>query len=338
MLQEALSRGKRPNYRKPIILGLAWLLVLLSLTTGAGSALTHRAEGAPVGPSNCLAPGDHKALINGVELSYHVAGDGPVCVVHPGGPGLDWSYARMPEVEKHFRMVYLEPVGTGASGRLERQNDYTFERYVEDLEALRRRLGLEKMYLLGHSHGGMVAQHYALRYGERLQGLILYATTPVTDDTFQKTVAMNVFWFFDRPWYWEAMAGMRDTATVRTDEEATRNFRRYVGLYFADYDAHKQEIDRFAEGVRCSLAPNQAFYRQMPFFDLRNRLGEISAPVLILAGRKDFLCPVQYAEEMASRIKGAQLVLFEHSGHLAHLEEPAAFAEAMARFKAGAAH
>ncbi|MZP30811.1 alpha/beta fold hydrolase [Heliobacterium undosum] len=319
------------SYQHRILRTVGWAFIILLLLAGTGFASHETAESVT---TSRLALGEHTAVINGVELRYHVSGDGPLCIVHPGGPGFDWTYAKMPEVEKHYRLVYLEPVGTGASGRLEKPEDYTFERYVEDLEGLRRHLGLEKMFLLGHSHGGMVAQRYALRHGDRLQGLILYGTTPVTDDAFRKAVTLNTLWFFDRPWYWEALAGLRDAASVRTDEEATRNFRRYVGLYFADYDAHREEIDRFAEGILCSLAPNQGFYRQMPLFDTRERLREIQAPVLILAGRKDFVCPVQYAEEMASRIHGSRLVLFEQSGHLAHLEEPAAFAHAMASFKA----
>lgn len=65
-----------------------------------------------------LEPGAHVLSVNGMAQSYHVAGSGPVCIVHPGGPGAKWSYMRMPLLEASITMIYLEPIGTGASGRL----------------------------------------------------------------------------------------------------------------------------------------------------------------------------------------------------------------------------
>lgn len=63
-------------------------------------------------------PGFHTALINGLTRAYHVHGDGPILVVHPGGPGVDWSYVRMRSLERDVAVVYLEPIGSGASSRL----------------------------------------------------------------------------------------------------------------------------------------------------------------------------------------------------------------------------
>ena len=57
--------------------------------------------------------------VDGIRQVYHVAGRGPVCVAHSGGPGIHWAYLRSPELEERFTMVYLEPVGTGESGRLQ---------------------------------------------------------------------------------------------------------------------------------------------------------------------------------------------------------------------------
>ncbi|MGC4857359.1 hypothetical protein ACLQ24_29335 [Micromonospora sp. DT4] len=58
---------------------------------------------------------------------YPVAGTGPVCVAHSGGPGIEWAYLRAPGIEEHFTMVYVEPVGTGASGRLDNHDDYRMD-------------------------------------------------------------------------------------------------------------------------------------------------------------------------------------------------------------------
>src|SRR5262245_29458875 len=71
------------------------------LALAVGAACEHR--------SPPLATGEHRFTSDGVELAYHVAGAGPPCIVHPGGPGMEWSYLRMPELERRLTLVYLEP-------------------------------------------------------------------------------------------------------------------------------------------------------------------------------------------------------------------------------------
>ena len=103
-----------------------------------------------------LSPGTHHATLNGAALVYHVHGSGPVLVALAGGPGFSWHYLRMPAVEAHATIVYLELVGTGASARLPAAH-YGRARDVADVEALRVHLGLDRIGLLGHSAGGFVA-------------------------------------------------------------------------------------------------------------------------------------------------------------------------------------
>src|SRR3954462_10085749 len=98
----------------------------------------------PPATDDPLSPGMHHAVLNGVDLAWHVAGHGPVMIAHPGGPGGFWEYLRMPLVERSWTVVYLEPVGTGASGKLPSRADYTMGRYVDDVEALRAHLKLER--------------------------------------------------------------------------------------------------------------------------------------------------------------------------------------------------
>jgi pimeloyl-ACP methyl ester carboxylesterase len=114
-----------------------------------------------------------------VRQRYHVAGAGPVCIVHSGGPGVAWEYLRMAAVEAELTTVYVEPVGTGESGRLpDHPRGYTVDRYSQFLHGIIEHLGLPKVHLLGHSHGGLVAQRYALERSDRLVGMILYDSAP----------------------------------------------------------------------------------------------------------------------------------------------------------------
>ncbi|MGW4774519.1 alpha/beta fold hydrolase [Nocardia sp. NPDC004278] len=94
------------------------------------------------------APGVHAFDSDGVPQRYHVYGGGPVCLAHPGGPGFRWEYLRMPELEEHLTMVYVEPLGTGESGRLPTHpNGYTRERYSIALQ----RIPDSRLAILEHS-------------------------------------------------------------------------------------------------------------------------------------------------------------------------------------------
>ena len=65
-----------------------------------------------------LTPGAHSSTVDSIVQRYHVHGAGPVCIVHPGGPGLSWDHMRLRGLEGSNTMVYVEPIGTGTSGRL----------------------------------------------------------------------------------------------------------------------------------------------------------------------------------------------------------------------------
>jgi pimeloyl-ACP methyl ester carboxylesterase len=143
-----------------------------------------------------LAPGARTAIIDGLEQRYHVAGRGPLCIVHPGGPGAGWEYLRMPAVEEYLTTVYVEPIGTGASGTLSDARAYTLERYVHFAQELLALHG--KAFFLGHSHGGFVAQRLALAQPEELAGLILYATAPAGGAELWAEAARNLARFAER--------------------------------------------------------------------------------------------------------------------------------------------
>jgi proline iminopeptidase len=308
------------------------LLVLL-----LGAAAT---AGAAVPSELPLSPGAHHITVDSVEITYHVAGAGPVVVVHPGGPGIEWSFVRMPRVEKFATVVYIEPVGTGASGRLPDPRGYTIDRYVGDVEGLRAHLRLEKFVLLGHSHGGFVAQAYALAHSDRLRGLVLYDTSPTTGPEWQKDVEANVQWFKDEPWFAEAQDGLAHETSATTDEEITTIFRHEMPLYFANWTAHAKEYEPYRAAVRLSVAPGKATTDSSasssvgvaPAFEVRDRLGEIRVPTLVIVGKRDFVTSEKFGRMIQAGIPRSRLLLLGHSGHMGHIEEPGPFAEGIRSF------
>jgi len=291
-------------------------------------------------PGPELSPGAHKVTIAGAVIAYHVAGSGPVILVHPGGPGIEWSFVRMPLLEKFATVVYIEPIGTGASGRLADPRGFTMERYVGDVEGLRAHLGLEKFVLLGHSHGGFVAQSYALAHQGHLRGLILYDTSPTTGPDWQKDVESNLQWFKDEPWFAEATDALAHETSATTDEEITAIFRREMPLYFAEWTARAGEFEPYRARVELSVAPGKATTDSSasnavgvaPLLEVRDRLPEIRVPTLVIVGKKDFVTSEKFGRMIHDKIRGSRLLLLEHSGHMGHIEEPETFSDGIHSF------
>src|SRR5438105_1472205 len=114
---------------------------------------------------------------DGRMLAYERSGSGPTLVCHPGGPGFSSRYfGDFASLGDRFALAMLNPRGTEGSDRPIDSRAYTTDAYVGDLEEFRAHLGLERMLLLGHSHGGVVAQAYAARYPERVERLVLAIT------------------------------------------------------------------------------------------------------------------------------------------------------------------
>jgi pimeloyl-ACP methyl ester carboxylesterase len=270
----------------------------------------------------------HEFLVDGVKQVYHVAGTGPVCVAHSGGPGIGSGYLRSPGLEEHFTMVYLEPVGTGGSGRLE---SYDLATYVRFLSAVVDHLGEPEVAVLGHSYGGFVALRYALQQPERVSGLALYDTSPLTGpDFFAVAMARLAAYparFPDVPEAAEVPAALQRALTATDDETLSSALREAIPVYFADYWARQAEFLRFTQDVRAWAAPASA---QDPIpYDVTPRLGEITVPAAVVAGAHDFICGPRWARMLADGIPKAQLTVLENSGHFGHVEQPADFTRAV---------
>lgn len=277
-----------------------------------------------------LAQGTHEFTLDGIRQVYHVAGHGPVMIAHSGGPGLDYAYLRSPELERHFTMVYPEPVGTGSSGRLAR-HDYRLDTYVRFLAALVDQVGEDRVFLLGHSYGGFVAQAYALDRPERLAGLVLYDTSPMTGPEFWAGAMANLEAYPrrypDQPAAAEVPAAFQRAVSAADDETLSAGLRAALPVYLADFWARRPDFAALENGIRGWVEPAGA--EEPTPFDVRDRLGEIAVPTVVIVGRYDFICGPRFAVLLHQGIAGSRLVVLEHSGHLGHLEQPAEFVGAV---------
>ena len=125
----------------------------------------------------------------GRMLSYRREGSGPPLVCHPGGPGFSSRYfGDLAGLGESFTLILFDPRGTGGSDRPADPRAYTTEDYVADLDELRAHLGLERMLLLGHSHGGVIAAAYAVAHPEHVERLVLASTLARWGDEQQEAM------------------------------------------------------------------------------------------------------------------------------------------------------
>jgi proline iminopeptidase len=286
----------------------------------------------PVAPTSTTAPlteGDYAMTVDGVPLAYHVHGRGPVCLVHPGGPGLEWSYLRMPEVERVLTLVYLEPAGTGLSSPLPQPKDYSMARYAQLLDGARAALGLPKLCVLGHSHGGMVAVNWAATYPDHVAGLILYDTAARSDAETRKDQEAGAAAYAKEPWFAAATAALEREAKITSDADADSVVRDQAPFLFADWTHRQAELATWYAGFHGFASPMRGAAANQTPWDVRARLAAVHAPTLVIVGAKDWLTSPARADELVHAIPGAQLAVLPNSGHMGHLEEPAAFTAAV---------
>lgn len=284
-----------------------------------------------------------RAKVRDTELFFDIDGAGvvpdgscmrerPTAFIIHGGPGSDHSSlkVRYAPFKERMQLVYFDQRGHGRSPR-GNPDTYTLDENVEDMEALRRYLGLEAIVSIGTSYGGMVAMAYAARYPDAVSRLILVVTAAHGGYAGR---AKEIVAERGTP---DQIAQCDDLFAGRLDtSEKMRRYLEVMGpLYSRKYDATqaKAGLDR---GIRSPEALNRAhgpggFLRS---FDLRPELGAITAPTLVVAGRHDWICPPEFSEEMHRLIPGSELRIFEESSHSVGSDEPEAFLDAVAGFVA----
>ena len=277
---------------------------------------------------------------DGRTLTYHKVGnDGPVLVCHPGGPGFSSSYfGDLAGLWERFTLVLLNPRGTAGSGRPADPRAYQIEDYVADVEELREHLGLEKILLLGHSHGGVVAQLYAARQPERVEKLVLASTLARFGAEQQKAMREGMDRRSGQPWYPDAVAALEEEQEGKfsNDEEMAGLVFRELPLYFAHYGAAEEGYLDTLKSEALNADTLRLFNKEIfETFDLRGELGKIKAPTLVITGDDDFICGPVCADEIAAGIKGARKVIVGDSGHMIFIEQPEEFEREVAEFLEG---
>ncbi|HKV87908.1 MAG TPA: alpha/beta hydrolase [Candidatus Dormibacteraeota bacterium] len=284
------------------------------------------------------APGVKFTTSDGRKLTYRQLGHGPVLVCHPGGPGFSSSwFGDLSGLWEQFTLVMLNPRGTGGSEFAKDERAYQVDDYVSDLEELREHLGLERMLLLGHSHGGVVAQAYAARHAGRVRKLVLASTLARFGHESEAAMRDGMDKRSNQSWYPDALAALEaeQAGEFKTDAELSDLVFKEMPLYFARYGSVEAGFLDTLRSETFNAAALRLFNNEIfNTFDLRAMLPSITSPTLVITGDDDFICGPICAQEIAAGISDARLVIVGDSGHMIFVEQPQAFHDEVCDFLA----
>jgi proline iminopeptidase len=270
----------------------------------------------------------------GYRTWFRRVGEGgiPLLALH-GGPGSTHHYFAPLERLGDERVVVLyDQIGCGGSDR-PTDLEWSVDVFRDEVTAVREQLGLERIHLLGTSWGGMLALEHVLSGARGVMSLILSSTLASVDEwaaeqkRLRDALPREVVEILDR----------HEAAGTYDDPEYEEAMQVYFDRHFYRGAKPRAEIERWRE----ERAPDVYLTMQGPNewtvtgalrgWDVRDRLGGIRVPTLVVRGRYD-MCTPAVAQTLVEGIAGAREVVLEESSHTPVLEETDRYLDVVGRF------
>jgi proline iminopeptidase len=315
---------------------------LAAIASGALLPAAHAAASA----NPAMQAGEHQTVVNDVRLWYKVAGQGgskgsgtPLLFLH-GGPGYN-SYSFEAQagkaLEGRLKMIYLDQRGSGRSER-PWTGAYSIPAMVEDIEALRKQLGVPKVALMGHSFGGALALEYAAAYPQHVAKLVLVSAA----SSIPAACAARVAYLARR--YPADLDKARAAAAERKEtpddcffafNSVADDIRERVNDETMFPDMKRVEEQRAVDaqsGLRNTGELGGALWNN-GFLSYRfSRFERLTMPVLVLAGAEDYAIGLPAQRALQKQLPQAQMIEYAGAGHFPYLDAPQRFTEDVVRF------
>jgi len=324
----------RPHARGP-----QWLPPVTAALLGAVVACTPSGERAPdASPAAAAQPAATEGYlpVPGGRVWYRRMGSGagiPLLAVHGGPGGTSCRFAALAPLADERPVIHYDQLGSGRSDHPADTTLWTVARFVEELEAVRRGLGLDSLVLLGHSWGGALVAEY-----------LLTAPRPaVRAVIFSSPLLSTPRWIADANALRAAMPAPLREALDRHERAGTTDHPEYLAATDSFYARHVSRIATPPEPACAGVAGNDTIYRQMwgptefrstgslRTWDRAADLDDIAIPALLVAGEFDEARPATLAE-FAATMRNARVVTIAGAAHGTYREKPAEYQGAVRRF------
>lgn len=266
----------------------------------------------------------------GYRTWYKIVGDAandaerpPLLTLH-GGPGAPHDYLDNMEslADAGRRVIFYDQLGCGRSDKTGKPEMYTVDLFVEEVDAVRQALGLERLHILGQSWGGMLAMSYALTQPRGVASLII-----------ESSPASMPLWVAEANRLRADLPPDVQATLLRHEQVGTTDSPEYVEAMQVFYDRHvirtkpmpdfvARAFEMISPEVYNTMNGPSEFHviGTLKEWDITDRLGEIALPTLLLSGRHDEATPTIMGK-LHEGIEGAEWTLFEESSHMSHVEE-----------------
>ena len=282
-------------------------------------------------------PREGYVTVNGVAHFYTMIGSGEPFVVLHGGPGMwhDELFPFFDDLASDRQVVFYDQRGNGKSS-MDRitQGNFTVDWLVSDLEELRKAWGFDRINIVGHSWGGLLAMYYATEYPDRVTRLILIDPAPVNTDLLIESYKALIDRFAEDDW--NHLEELYDSDTYLAGDPATHNeaMRLSEGATFHVAEAREKYFDlvTFDAVTARNMVAISGPARDMKLnVTVQEKLKNITCPTLIIHGEEDFI--VTGAPDLVhGLIPESELVVIRQSGHYPFIEQPEVFSETLRRF------
>jgi pimeloyl-ACP methyl ester carboxylesterase len=270
---------------------------------------------------------------DGTRLAYHQAGEGRALLCVPGGPMQASAYlGDLGGLSAHRSLVLLDLRGTGESAIPADPTSYRCDRLVDDVEAVRGHLGLDRIDLLGHSAGAALALLYAARHPDRIGRLALLNPSPravgleITDAARRQVAELRR----GEAWFPDAFAALE---RIWSGDATAADWTAIAPFTYGRWDAVSHA--HFAQEASQTNTDAAAVYYSADALDpeaTRTSLARLQAPVLVVAGEYDVALPPRCAAEYAGLFGQAELAVQPGGGHFPWLDDPEWLVQTLAGF------
>lgn len=271
--------------------------------------------------------------IKGADIYYKSMGKGaPLLLVH-GGPGLDHSYL-LPQMEiltEDYQLIFYDQRACGKSSADVDSNLISIESFVDDIEQIRQALNLEKIHLLGHSWGGMIAINYALTHQEHLNSLILL--NPMSPNSELRAKENELL--ADQQTKEDSLDMAKIMQSQALQEKQSGAYEDLFRIIFRQQFFDRSYADSLTLIFPGSFAQNsqvlQHLGRDLASYDLLPLMPQITIPSLLIYGDYDPLADLA-GEKIHEALANSQYKVIKDCGHFPYIEKQEEFVAILNEF------